>query len=98
MFAAPDGTELRVGMLDEVEESNEGSTELHGYRRSMRFCGLVEQRPFPVPGMVGEQSGSAILFIFDRSRPDHELSKFSDELVGQQHPELALNEVGHFLS
>ena len=64
----------------------------------MGFRGLVERGPPPVPGVVGEQAGPTVTFVFDHGWPDHEFDELSDEFVGQHHPEHALDEVGHFLS
>ena len=78
MFAASDRAKLRVGVSDQVEESDEGSAELHSFRGSVRFRGFVERRPPPVPGVVGKQSWSAVTFVLDRGRPDHEFDELSD--------------------
>ena len=59
---------------------------------------FIDGRPSEIPGVVAEQPRAAFSLLFYGSWGEHQLGQVSHLIVGQHHPELVLNVVGHFLS
>ena len=97
VFASANGPISRVGMASEVKDAGKRPAELHCVCRSVGQCRFVDRGPSPVPGVVAQQAGSSLSFGLDGGRGVHSV-EVSDQLIGQHHPELLRDHVGHFLS
>jgi hypothetical protein len=86
--------ELGVRVTDIAEDSVQSSSELHGLGRGMWSCGLVDR----VPGVVTEESWSAVALILDSGRRQLEGRQVTDPFVRQDYPKPAVDEVGHFFA
>ena len=91
-------TELGIGVACEPEDSSQGASELHRFRRGVGDGRVVESGPAPVPRVVAQDPLLSFTFFFDCSRPEHELLQDAHQFVGRHHPELAFDEVRHFLA
>jgi hypothetical protein len=48
--------------------------------------------------VITEQAGLVVSFVLDSGWREHDFFQVSDNFIGQDYPELVLDELGHFLS
>jgi hypothetical protein len=60
-----------VSMAREPQQSVECLAELHGFRWSVRDRCFVDGSPWPGPGVVAQQSGLAVSFLFGGHGGEH---------------------------
>jgi hypothetical protein len=73
VLGEPWRTKLGVGVAQEREESVQGASKLHSFRRGMRYCRFVYRVPVSRPGVVAKESRFAVAFVFDCSWGEHYL-------------------------
>ena len=79
-------------MSDSAQDSRQSPTELHRFWGSMRDRVVVDG----VPGVVAEETRFSIAFVLDSCRRELQGWLVTDELVREDNPEAAVNELGHF--
>ena len=90
--------ELRVSVSDLRQDVSQCPSKLHGLRRSMMHCRLVNRRPVPLPGVVAQQARFTVSFFLDCGGRELKVGKVSDVVVWKHHPKLVLNKFSHLFA